>query len=169
MSVEIRTTEIQGHKYELTLFGAKQGQRVLVRLGKCLGPAAAAILEKGSKGGIPEAIRLFVQSLAPEDLDFLTDQFAGSCKLILMMTTAAGPQPNPQPLANLYDHHFARRYPAMFTWLAWCISENYSSFFGDQGIGALSALVPDLSKFRSPKDSTGSSGESSRTPESPPA
>lgn len=168
MSVETRTTDIQGHKYELTLFGAKQGQRVFLRLAKCLGPAAAAVLERGSAGGIPEAIRQFVTSLGEDDLDWLTDQFAGSCQLVLMMTTAAGQKPNPQPLTAMYDHHFARRYPALIAWLIWCITENYASFLDGQGLGALSALVPDLSKFGSRQGLTGSSGGSSQTPGSGP-
>jgi hypothetical protein len=167
MGIETRTTEIQGHKYELTLFGAKQGQRVLVRLGKCLGPAAAALLEKGSAGGVADAIRQFVHSLGEDDLDYLTEQFAGSCNVVLVMTTKAGPKENPQPLSKLYDHHFARRYPAMLAWLGWCISENYASFFDGQGLGALSDLVPDLSRFKHHQGLTPSSGESSQTRESP--
>jgi hypothetical protein len=166
MSVEVRSKEIEGFTYELTLFGAKQGQRVWLRLAKCLGPAAVEILSQGS-AGVGPAVAAFLGGIGEDDLDFLTGQFAGSCKLVLIMTTAAGPKPNPQPLSNLYDQHFARRYPALIAWFTWAVSENYASFFDASALlGALSAVIPKLSGYLSRAALTGSSGESLQTDES---
>lgn len=167
MSVETRTQEIQGHTYELTLFGAKVGQRVWLRLAKCLGPGAAELLTRGSEGVGP-AVAAFLAGVGEDDLDFLTASFAGNCKLVLTMTTKVGPKPNAIPLAGQYDQHFAQRYPALFAWLAWAIKENYASFFDAAGLlGALSEVIPKASALLSRTDLTGSSGESSQTSESP--
>lgn len=159
MTVETRETEIGGHKYELTLYGTREGQRVLFRLFKILGPAAAQLLSQGRQGIAP-AITSVVQSASQADLDYLIDEFASKTKVVLTAQTDAGDKPVKVDLKGRYDQEFGRRYGDALAWLIWAITENYSDFLGDwvKDLFARKSLVRSGSK--SPQGSTGSSGES---------
>lgn len=161
MGIEKRTTTIDGHTYTLTLFGAKEGQRVLLRLAKILGPAAAEIVTRGDEGAAA-AIQMALGTAADADLEFLTDSFCARCDLVYTMTTGAGPRPTPTPLKTQYDEHFAQRYMALGEWLFWCIQENFADFFGDKGIGGFvkKRQAELASQSTSPPTQTGSSGGS---------
>lgn len=162
MGIEKHKHNISGHTYLLTTFGAKQGQRVLLRLAKILGPAAAEIVTKGDEGA-PAAIQMALSAAAEEDFDYITDAFAESCSLVLTLTTAAGSRDaDPVPLKGMYDTHFAGRYYDLGSWLFWCIERNFADFFGDKGIGALvkRRQVEQASPSASPQAPIGSSGVS---------
>jgi hypothetical protein len=65
----------------------------------------------------------------------------------------------------IFNDHFAGEYVRMSRWLLECTLFNFASFLGDGTLGkiedlARKAAVAKASQSPSPKDSTGSSGES---------
>jgi hypothetical protein len=86
MGVEKRKTEFGNHVYEMTTLGTKIGQKVLLRLFRILGPAAAEVLSKGEEG-IGSALSLASNSTTDADLDFVTETMAAQCTVRIPLTT----------------------------------------------------------------------------------
>ena len=149
MGIEKRKVTIGDHTYELTLFGAKQGQRILRILFRILGAATAEVLTKGSDG-IGPAIAMASAALSDQDMDLLTESFAEKTQVIYALATQAGAQPAPIPLTTNYDEHFALRYDEWALWLGWCVRENFTSFFDGKAakgiVAKLQGLGPSGSK-----------------------
>jgi hypothetical protein len=152
MGIETVEKKIGDHTYRLTMLGTRQGQRVLLRLVKALGPAAAVLAVAGAEG-LGNAISAALQSITETDLDYLIDTFAASTDLVLPTTTAAGAGSVKVALTGCYDSHFAQRYPESLAWLVWAVQVNFSSFFDGKGAAVLAGnLFPGLFKSESPKD-----------------
>jgi hypothetical protein len=151
MGIETRRKTIGENTFELTLLGTREGQRVLLRLGKLLGPAFIVIKLKGADG-LGEAIQTALGSADGADLDFLIDTFAAKTDRILITDAKAGPGSIKVSMSDQYDSTFGRRYPEALAWMAWAIQENFASFFDAKGLAPLLALFPGLSRSESQKD-----------------
>lgn len=163
---EQREIEIEGTKYQLELFGAKEGQRVFFKLVTFLGPMLGAAAG-GSWKTVGPALETFARSATPEQFESLTDAFAAKTKVIHMAQTKDGLKPVPVQLSKVYDTHFARRYKALFAWLMWAVKENFESFLGSEDNGGLLDMLGlvKVSKSSAQKESIGSSGDQESAPE----
>lgn len=141
-----RRHKIGQHEYELTLFGARQGQRVLMRLLKCLAPGGVQAVTGNPYG----AIASLFDRISDADLDFFVDAFGERTKILVPTESKAGQGTIEIPLLAQYDVHFARRYGDAIAWLVWAALENYSDFLGDVQSGALGSQFQGLSALISP-------------------
>jgi len=130
-----------GTTYQITLFPASKGLRVLKTLLSVVGPSLGAAFGGVSGTGkemtvnsdaLGGAAQMLVENLDKVSIDeFVKDM----CKGVLV---------GGQELPGGFDNHFAGNYGALISVLTAIIRENYSSFFGESGFGSLSALVSKL-------------------------
>jgi hypothetical protein len=120
----VRRTEsfdVDGATYSLTQFGAKQGQRWLVRLAKVFAPAFAHAASVTDTAALAAVLDAAASDLSPELFDELCADFARAC-----VVNFDGKE---VPLHSVYDDHFAGRYDALLKWLRECFKVNFSGFF----------------------------------------
>jgi hypothetical protein len=103
-------TTIGEFTYTVTKLGATQGQKLLVKLIKSLGPAASGI----GSGTIGEVLAGAVTNLDPALVDELTE-----------VLTPEGKRPQ---LSDIYNEHFSGHYDELVDWLVFCVQENFESF-----------------------------------------
>lgn len=153
MGIEKRREKIGDHTYETVTLGTKQGQKILLRLFRILGPAAAEVLAQGPSG-IGKALSLASSGTTDTDLDFVTETFAGVTKVLIVATTTAGTREIPTELSRVYDGHFAGRWDEWALWIGWVVRENFASFFGGKALEELAAQFTkdQASESGSPKD-----------------
>ncbi len=134
----MRRTEkkvIEGITFEVNQLGAREGRRVLLKLGKVLGPVMGSLfeLQDGIKLDVVlYAVGQIVERISDGDLDDLCETMgkhtefmpAGSTKTINLSMAQQ-------------DLLFAGKYHVLFQWLAFAIKVNYEDF-----ISALGMLVP---------------------------
>jgi hypothetical protein len=172
---KLKSEPIDSYTYEVTQFGAIEGRRMLVQLGKILVPTLGSALQGLDLGalfreGAPKIADLDVanvdfsaiaQTLAssadPNVLETLMDKLADGTEVWGPGFGADG-----APLSRHFDDHFAGRYVAMLRWLAFALRSNYGDFFGDKGrvaelVATLRAPAPAPGST-SPSTSTGKSG-----------
>lgn len=160
--IKTETTTIDGDRYSVAQLGAREGRRILVKLTRLFGPALGRLVAGGPQTGeaISEAIAEFSAGATEADLEDLCRTFGQSTEL----------EVEGKPLLldiDMQELHFAGRYAAMFSWLAFCLKVNYSDFFDSLGAaqGKLAARLQGQKESRgsrSPSSSrrTGSSGAS---------
>lgn len=166
------TRTIGEHTYRVTQLGTFEGQEVLVRIVKLIGPSGSSFLDglgaaagSGEKieaslaMGISEAVREVTTRLSGPDLLFATQKFAARTDIIY--------HDRAPTLANTYDVHFAGAYDEWIGWLAFCLEVNFRSFFvGGGGIvpklGRLLSKLGLVSQSPSTSPTTGTSTESQR-------
>jgi len=134
MARDTHSTEIDGYRYEMTMFGATQSYRLFHRLFRMLGPTLGPLLEAlgtaknlddvdvGSEAAIA-AIRSLTQSVSEADLDHVIGQ--------LREATHVGVEVGSEktvPLKQVFDLHFAGRFGPMARWIAWGLGVQYGSF-----------------------------------------
>lgn len=165
MAREVKEREICGHRYRVTLLGAKAGRAMTVRLLRLVGPTLASFVEGTVHGrdgaesiaiGAADAMRELAKHVNADELAAISDELARFTVVVL------DAEREPQ-LLGIFDDHFAGRYDAMFGWLAFAIEANFASFFG--GTDSAGALLLRLrtaieSLSRSQNRSTGTSGAS---------
>lgn len=118
-----------GTRYRVTMFGAKKGQALLLRVTRVIAPA----LGRMADGATPIAGDIDV--LVGAAIDKLCD---GLSEAMLSEVTAAFEEKTEfsvdgdkwVPLRGKYDDHFAGRYSQMTEWLKGCFEVNYADFFG---------------------------------------
>lgn len=119
--------QIGDHTYTCEPLGFVSGRRGLVRLGKALGPALAALaLAEGPTDlrALAGGFARLLEGLSEEDLVFF-DQLFGP---VSQCTLPDGKKPLVKDL--LGGNHFAGKYAEYFGWLAFCIQTTYADFFG---------------------------------------
>ncbi len=164
MPVQTKTFEVDGDQYEITQLGAKQGRKLWLKLLHSIAPAIKE-LSKSEVKTLDKSVVLAALSAAIENLDDATTEalyeaYGATCTVLIRET---GNTPN--LTGAVFDQHFAAKYVSMSKWLWECTSYNFGSFLSDTSFGSVKSLfkrvaAETLSKSESPKDSTGSSGES---------
>lgn len=163
----VKEKVIGGHRYEVTLLGAKQGRAMLVRLMRSLGPATAGFIEgtlhaKGDitvslASGASDAIRELSQRITEADFAAISDELARFT--VVHLDAEHAPK-----LDAIFEEHFVGRYDVMLQWFAFGLEANFSSFFA--GTASDKATLADRLKAliaflpQSPTASTGTSTES---------
>lgn len=148
--------KIGEYGYQVTQFGSKHGLKIAVRLMNLIGPAIKA----GESGDGAAAMGELFNSLKPDDVLTLAEEFAKSTKVVLTVDTAAGPQLVPQPLAPLFDSHFVDRYDELAEYIVFAATLNFGkSLFRGKAIGP--KLLEIVSPYLSRATSNGSGSESS--------
>lgn len=151
--IESKKKRIGKHEYDVTQFGSSMGRKVLVKLLRLVGPAAAEAFSsgKGDRGGA--AIAALASAMNEEDFEEIYDAFAKASRVEVA--------PNKWPLvSDVGELHFAGNYAEMLGWLAFGLEVNYANFFGGLGIkGIADAADAMASASESPTVSIGSSGE----------
>lgn len=157
MALEKESLTLGDFRYEVTQFGAKEGRRVLFRLTKMLGPAAAGLV-KGSKKDDPwarlgTALTSVLESAKEEDFEYLCDALSRVTKVYKRLESSTG-QEIALDLEKVFDSHFRGRFQDMLAWLAFAIKVNFADFFGgkDLGSGLLGALGLTNVQSESPKN-----------------
>jgi len=124
----------RGYVYHVTQFGAKEGGRVLVRLGKMIGSAAGEAIKRGGSdfdmatvGGM---IANLAETVSEADFDFLCDTFAKASAV------SGGEFRSPVSLTaeGVFDLHFAGAYPELGQWLLFAIEVNFGGFLAGSAI-----------------------------------
>lgn len=168
MGVETRQKIIGDTTFRLTLFGAKQGQKVLLRVSKIIAPGLAALagsallqaFKTGSLSSIAEldvdiggAVRQVFDVASDQDLDYLNDAFSAKTEILITARSNAGEQQIPIALSEgkKFEEVFSLRYQDWIAWLTWCLSENYADFFGFKGPGKNGSQEGNQSKSGSPQ------------------
>jgi hypothetical protein len=167
----VKEKVIGGHRYEVTLLGAKQGRAMLVRLMRSLGPATAGFIEgtlhaKGDitvslASGASDAIRELSQRITEADFAAISDELARFT--VVHLDAEHAPK-----LDAIFEEHFVGRYDVMLQWFAFGLEANFSSFFAGtasdkstlaERFKSLMSLLP-----QSPQASTGTSTASQPAP-----
>lgn len=145
MARESASKTIDGKEYEFTQYGAKQGLKLLLRLGKIVGkPVAlgwaaigdkkegAGFLERDIKGDIlAQAVEALMSNASQDEVLDLCEEFAARGVLCDGMKID-------------FNLHYQRNYGLMFRVVQAALEVQYGNFFD-----ALSDL-PEVSELRSP-------------------
>ncbi len=158
MALANKRITVDGDEYELTQLGSLEGRKIWLRILKAIScvitelAAAEHIDEKATAG----AAASLVQNLDEETFEILCNAFAKRTRLV---------QGAKMPLLDgaIFDVHFAGRYVTMTKWVGECLVFNFANFFEGSSLESTIAQLRTLatSRSKSPKASTGSSGESS--------
>lgn len=162
-------TTIRGSGYQVTQLPYSLGHKLMLRLYKALGPAAARALAtvdlpEGDLLGVhvrdllpalAAAVQGLAESLSEEDFDFTVATLAEYTQISL----EAGKW---VPLKDHMEFHFAGNYVELFQWLGFALRVNFGGFTGEQGtLAALLEKAKAVQRARqSPTSSTGTSTES---------
>ena len=119
--IEARTFEVEGCEYTLNQFGAKVGQRWLLRLTKAVAPALVRGASASDTQALAAVLELASESLPEAMLDELCAAFAERCQVRFSDGSV-------RPLSAVYDDHFAGNYVALAKWLRGCLEANYGGF-----------------------------------------
>ena len=131
-----------GTTYQITLFPASKGMRILKTLIGLFGPSLASVfgsvaaVTSGTGNAVIEdtaisaAVQLFVDNLDKVEVESVIKDMVNG--------VLVGGQP-----IN-FDMQFAGNYGALLSVLTAIVKENYSSFFGEGGFVNLSAVLSRL-------------------------
>lgn len=153
MALESQSRQIGEFSYEVTQFGAKLGNRVLLKVVKSVAPLFMAAAAAGNLKDIDvEGVTSAIAGISEDDFEWLVEQFAGATSV------QVGDQA--PSLKKVYDLHFAGRYLDELAWLSFAIEVNYGPFFQDMKRKAAARLGKDAaakgpSPSTSPTTSTG--------------
>lgn len=122
MGRETERRDIRGVTYEMSQFGAKQGQKVALRVGRYMGAVLASLgpFEPG-KLDTTRLMAVILEKLDEADFEVVTEALAGQTFLIMEGKRVS--------LASVYDAHFAGKIGALMEWLAWGVAFQFQDFF----------------------------------------
>lgn len=132
MARENVTRAIDGVDYKVVQLGAKEGNKLFIRLFRILAPTLGTLLENAPPGGnlgdIPvdalgPALSALADKVTEEEFDNLVRKFA-PCTMFGKESADRW-----QPLSDHFDDHFAGRQMACLMWLRFCLEVNFSDFF----------------------------------------
>lgn len=142
----------RGFSYTVRQFGAREGGRMLVFLGKLMGKPIGDAVSAGQALTLETVGRLIsglAEAVSEADFDRLVDAFARH-------TEVSGGDFGDKSIAlsteGLFDLHFAGAYAELGAWLRFAIEVNYSSFFAKLGGGKVADLAAALRVSEPPKD-----------------
>lgn len=144
MGLEKKTTQIGEFAYEVTQLGAKDGNRVLMKIAKSVGPLF--VLAGGGASLNAAKAAEAVAGLSEDDFAFVVDTLAKKTDVTLQ----DGKSPS---LAVIFDLHFAGRYEDELAWLEFAIEVNFGPFFRGllaKAAAARGAATPTRSSSTSP-------------------
>lgn len=144
---------IDGVEYEVRMLPATRATKLLVKLGKMLGPAFAAIAR--GEGGIDREIdgALFAGAVSALFASADPDEVDAILKELAEVTLADG-----KGLRPIYDIHFAGKIGRLMKWAAFALQVQYEDFFGALGSVLAEAGLSSAMESLSPKASIGASG-----------
>ena len=122
------TREINGKTYRLTALSAGPGRKMLVRLGKIVGPGLAATLKAAGSGSLLQAdVSVLADGVGELCARLSADEFDDVCKIFLAQTEVH----TGEGFAAMREYDaFAADYGSLFRLLAAHLEHNYSSFLG---------------------------------------
>lgn len=132
-------TMIDGHRYEMTMFGATQATDVFYLLWKVLFPSVGTLIDATSKpkgeNDTPSILDMDLASsegvkmlmvltdrLKRDDLEFVINA--------LRKQTHVGINGSEKtvPLSGVYEMHFSGRFGSLFKWIGWGIKVQFANF-----------------------------------------
>lgn len=142
---------IDGVTYQVRMLPARRAQRLLIRLGKIIGPGLGAVRDADAEIGAA----LFAQAASALFLSADEEAVDGILMELAEVTLADG-----KPLKPIYDVHFAGRIFSAGKWAAFALRAQFSDF-SDALAGVLSAEEARamVAGFRSQTASSGASGD----------
>jgi tail assembly chaperone len=154
--MKTETNTIGGFKYSMEQVGTEDGEQIVLRLARPL----AGLLSRAASKGLKEAnvTTLLATGLGPalaqlkgSDLRFVRTKLAAKTKVWIKDGKVERAWSLGEP-DNLYDGHFAGRYPEMLQWLYWGL--RFNRFFGEglDRLGAMAvAAMAEMSKAKADK------------------
>lgn len=139
VEVSARNREGEDVTYTVTTFPANKGLKYLQKLLKVVGPAVGELFAKAAAEGEEgfsiedEALALAIRELSG---NFDKENIA---QLVQDMIKDAVTL-NGQPIQ--FGQEFAANYGVLMKLIGAIVKENYSSFFGEDGLGELQSLIP---------------------------
>lgn len=129
MAREAQSTTIGGHTYEVRMLGATASYKLLLEIGKVIGPSFGHVVDSAgnveqvldtdvSGAFLSKAIEALVENL--DEARF--DRIVGKLKEV---TNVDG-----KPLAPIFEEHFRGSMGQMFQWIAFAVKSQYEDFFG---------------------------------------
>jgi hypothetical protein len=139
--IETKSTQIGQYTYQVKQLGSTPGRRMLVILGKLLGPAVAELFRGGATLATAEtdALADAIESLvATVDPDVMEREILAPLEASTKFTS---PELNGtwMPIAS-DPSHWSGRYGDMLTWLKFSLESNYTDFL---------SLLPMVTKVAS--------------------
>jgi hypothetical protein len=134
----------RGYTYTVRQFGAREGGRMLVFLGKLLGKPIGDAVSGGKSLDLETAGRVIsglADAVSEQDFDHLVNSFA---KHTDVTGGTYGAKSLPLHTEGVLDLHFAGAYGELLQWLAFAVEANYASFFAGLGGGKVTDLVSAL-------------------------
>lgn len=127
--------------FKVTQLGASAGMQLMVRLTKVLGPVLGELAKGGDSNGatnlmdvrgdaLAGALQQLATHLTYEDLEYVCETLGAMTEI--EMEGGKWVRLN----RAMREIHFAGNYGELFRWLAFALEVNYSSFFGESGVGA---------------------------------
>ncbi len=155
MGLEKQTKAIGEFSYEVTPLGAKDGNRVLMKIAKTVGPMF--LLAAGGGGGVDGIAKSVeaIKDMSEADFEWVIDKLASHTGVVY-------PDGRVPRLAQIFDGHFAGLYAEEIEWLEFAIDVNFAPFFRGlkAKIAARAGTTPTPSNSTSPGTSTGASSAS---------
>ncbi len=158
MPFKTEKKRIGAFTYHVTQLDAKSGSVALLRILKYVGPMIQEAVSNG--GGDMGAGTKLTELLTEADFEYFRETMAGQTTV-----TGGGYDEDAEPaLDNIFGEHFASNYLEMFEWLRFALEVNFRSFFAGAVAkflkAAAAATKESATPSSSPKESTGTSGES---------
>lgn len=141
---ETKTIGERGYSYTVQQFGAREGGRMLVRLGKLLGKPVGDAVSAGESLQLETVGRVIsglADSITEQDFDQLVDAFSKRTKVT---GGEYGSKTIPLSTEGVLDLHFAGAYGELVSWLMFAIEVNYADFLSGLGGAKLSDLAREL-------------------------
>lgn len=142
---------IDGVTYQVRMLPARRAQRLLIRLGRIIGPGLGALQDLDEELGTA----LFARAASALFLSADEEAVDGILMELAEVTLADG-----KPLKPIYDIHFAGRIFSAGRWAAFALKAQYSDF-SDALAGVLQEageVGAKVQAFRSQMASSGASG-----------
>jgi len=151
--LDAKRKTIDGVEYEVRMLSATRATKLLVKLGKMLGPAFAEIAR--GEGGLDREIdgALFAGAVSALFASADPDEVDAILKELAEVTLADG-----KGLRPIYDIHFAGKIGRLMRWAAFALQVQYEDFFGALGSVLAEAGLSSAMESPFPKASTGASG-----------
>ena len=151
--LDAKRKTIDGVEYEVRMLSATRATKLLVKLGKMLGPAFVEIAK--GEGGLDREIdgALFAGAVSALFASADPDEVDAILKELAEVTLADG-----KGLRPIYDIHFAGKIGRLMKWAAFALQVQYEDFFGALGSVLAEAGLSSAMESPFPKASTGVSG-----------
>jgi hypothetical protein len=137
--------EIEGVKYEVFMLAPSVSLDLGVEIGKVLGPAFGALIDKASATEAKDVLDTDVNFADAAKLLFQNLEKGMLQNVILKLASVT--HADGTPLDKIWEIHFRGKLGSLFKWMGFALKVQYSDFLEGAGIGSgLSNMLAAVSK-----------------------